>query len=139
MMVICPYFSEKLVKIHNPLLMAFWDNVLLELDYLGMTNKALAEKAGFDASNIGRGIRLGSSPSVETAVRIAKVLNVSVEYLVSGADAKKDYPSDEDDLRLLHKYSKAIKALDVLPEKVRVHIIDMICALEKEYTAVDDK
>ena len=29
--------------------MAFWDNVEKELDYLGMTNKSLAEKCGFDA------------------------------------------------------------------------------------------
>ena len=38
--------------------MGFWDNVVIELDYLGMTNKSLAEKCGFDASNIGRGIKL---------------------------------------------------------------------------------
>ena len=69
--------------------MGFWDNVLIELDYLGMTNKALAEKCGFDASNIGRGIKLGSAPSVETAVKIAKELNVSVEYLVTGYDWSK--------------------------------------------------
>ena len=32
--------------------MGFWDNVKIELDYLGMTNKALAERVGIAASNI---------------------------------------------------------------------------------------
>ena len=59
--------------------MGFWDNVLAELDYRGMTNKTLAEKAGFEASNIGRGIRLKSSPSADTAVKIAKILNKAVK------------------------------------------------------------
>ena len=72
--------------------MGFWDNVIKELDYLGMTNKSLAEKCGFDASNIGRGIRLGSSPSVETAVKIANVLGVSVEFLVDGNESEQKTP-----------------------------------------------
>ena len=62
---------------------SFWDNVAAELEYLGMTNKALAEKVGITASNIGKGQKQGSSPSAETAVKIAKVLGVSVEYLVT--------------------------------------------------------
>ena len=64
--------------------MGFWDNVVEELEYLGMTQKSLAEKAGFDASNVAREIRYKSSPSADTAVKIANVLNVSVEYLVTG-------------------------------------------------------
>lgn len=66
--------------------MGFWNNVLIELDYLGMTNKALAQKAGFAASNIGKGIRMQSSPSADTAVKIANILGVSVEYLVTGKE-----------------------------------------------------
>ena len=64
---------------------SFWDNVAAELEYLGMTNKVLAEKVGITASNIGKGQKQGSSPSAETAVKIAKVLGVSVEYLVTGS------------------------------------------------------
>ena len=101
--------------------MGFWNNVVKELDYLGMTNKSLAEKCGFDASNIGRGIRLGSSPSVETAVKIAKALDVSVEYLVCEKDAEQKTPQS-----LGKKYYKTLTYLDSLPEKQRNSIIHMI-------------
>ena len=101
--------------------MGFWDNVLKELDYLGMTNKSLAEKCGFDASNIGRGIRLGSSPSVETAVKIANALGVSVEYLSGETEADVKTPQ-----ALGKKYYKTLQFLDSLPEKQRNSIIHMI-------------
>jgi len=64
--------------------MSFWENVLAELDCQGINRKTLAEGAGFDVSNIRKGILSGSAPSADTAVRIAKILNVSVEYLVTG-------------------------------------------------------
>lgn len=107
------------------MLMGFWDNVVKELDYLGMTNKFLAEKCGFDASNIGRGIRLGSSPSVETAVKISNVLGVSVEYLVGENDAEQKTPQS-----LGKKYYKTLTYLDSMPEKQRnsiVHMIEEMC------------
>lgn len=118
---------QKLKKSHNDD-MAFWDNVAFELDCLGMTNKALAEQVGITASNIGKGIRLGSSPSAETAVKIAKVLGVSVEYLVNGTDSEKT-SSSQSDTRLspkYHKYAKVLDALISLPEHEREPIIQMI-------------
>lgn len=111
--------------------MAFWDNVLVELDYIGMTNRALAEKCGFDASNIGRGLRLGSSPSVETAVKIAKVLNVSVEYLVTGNDSNLTKSIPDNQLQLLHKYSKTITKLDSLPDSEKKPIMNLIDEMGK--------
>ncbi len=114
--------------------MAFWDNVVIELEYIGMTNRALAEKCGFDASNIGRGVRLGSSPSVETAVRIAKVLNVSVEYLVSGCESNscRSIPDDYEQIHLLHKYSDLLVKLDSLPDCERKPIIRLIDEIGKK-------
>ena len=103
--------------------MGFWENVVSELNYKGLTNKALAEKCGFDASSIGRGIKLGSSPSVETAVKIAKVLDVSVEYL---ADETTKTTDSNSPLNLGRKYYNTLKQLDSLPEKQRNAIIQMI-------------
>lgn len=114
--------------------MGFWDNVLIELDYLGMTNKALAEKCGFDASNIGRGIKLGSAPSVETAVKIAKELNVSVEYLVTGYDSNLLNKQNLNELQLLHKYSSTLKDLDSLPDQAKRPVITMIENLKDEFS-----
>lgn len=67
--------------------MSFWENVDAELSYKGMNRKTLATEANFDLSNIGKGIKLGSCPSADTALRIAKTLGVSVEYLVAGTDS----------------------------------------------------
>ena len=114
--------------------MGFWNNVLIELDYLGMTNKSLAEKCGFDASNIGRGIKLGSAPSVETAVKIAKELNVSVEYLVTGSDSKTLNHQNIDEIQLLHKYSTTLKNLDSLPAQARKPVIKLIDNLKEEFS-----
>lgn len=109
--------------------MGFWDNVEIELDYLGMTNKALAERVGIAASNIGKGIKMGSSPSAETAVKIANVLNVSVEYLVTGKTQNKS--SNEIDLQQYHKYAKTLNELDKIPENLRIPILEMISKVSK--------
>lgn len=103
---------------------SFWDNVAVELEYLGMTNKALAEKVGITASNIGKGQKQGSSPSAETAVKIAKVLGVSVEYLVTGSspsDRNTHGAENEIQSHLLRKYHSLIEKCENLPpEKVRL-------------------
>lgn len=103
---------------------SFWDNVAAELEYLGMTNKALAEKVGITASNIGKGQKQGSSPSAETAVKIAKVLGVSVEYLVTGSQPSEKTShgvENENQIHFLRKYHDLIEKCEKLPqEKVRL-------------------
>lgn len=97
---------------------SFWDNVAVELDYLGMTNKALAEKVGITASNIGKGQKQASCPAADTAIRIAKVLNVSVEYLVTGSDtsSKVDKSQEQaEQIRLYKKYKEIIDFAESLP------------------------
>ena len=118
-----PLFNAKVKKIHNSIDMAFWDNVAIELDYLGMTNKELAEKVGITASNIGKGQRQGSSPSADTAVKIASVLGVTVEYLVTGSNtpSNKNKDQESEQLRLYRKHSEIIKKCEQLsPEKEKL-------------------
>ncbi|MBO4319873.1 MAG: helix-turn-helix transcriptional regulator [Treponema sp.] len=67
----------------------FWRRVDEELDYKGLNRTYLAKECGFSLTNIGQGIKLGSTPSAETAVKIARVLGVSVEYLVTGIEGPK--------------------------------------------------
>lgn len=86
----------------------------------------MAKKAGFDPSNIGRGIRLKSSPSVETAVRIAEILNVSVEYLVTGKDSKLTEFRDSVSINKFKKYAKTLEKLESIPEKSRNSILSLI-------------
>ena len=118
-----PLFNEKEKKIHNSIDMAFWDNVAIELDYLGMTNKELAEKVGITASNIGKGQKQGSSPSADTAVKIASVLGVTVEYLVTGSNTptNKNKDQESEQLRLYRKHAEIIKKCEQLsPEKEKL-------------------
>lgn len=62
-------------------------NDLLELK--DINKKTLAYEAGFDASNISKEIKNGNVPAADTALKIAKILGVSVEYLVTGNDIRR--------------------------------------------------
>lgn len=69
--------------------MSFWKNVENELEYQNISRKDLAKRAGFAVSGISLGITNNSVPYADVAVRIADVLNVSVEYLVTGKNNEK--------------------------------------------------
>ncbi|MBQ9205672.1 MAG: helix-turn-helix transcriptional regulator [Treponema sp.] len=113
--------------------MSFWENVDVELEYLGMNRTALANAAGFSISNIGKGIQKGSSPSADTAVKIAKILGVSVEYLVTGTTPpSRQKEMDFHALRNYHKYAKTIEDLDALPTHEREPIIEMISKMKEK-------
>ena len=68
--------------------MGFRENLKSELQYKGMTVRELAELSGVNKQTIDNYLSTHSSmPSAEAAVKIAKVLDVSVEYLVTGKDS----------------------------------------------------
>lgn len=62
--------------------MNFWERVDSELKYLGKTRKELAAAAGFDAANISFGIKRNSVPYADTALKVARFLGVSLDYLL---------------------------------------------------------
>ena len=64
---------------------SFGDRLREEIEYVGISQRELAEKAGIKkrALDMYVGYR-GSMPAADVAVRIAKALNVTVEYLVTG-------------------------------------------------------
>ena len=68
----------------------FKKNLRSELDYLGITVKELSAKTGIAKGTLDcyLGAR-ASMPPADIAVKIAKALDVSVEYLVSGEETKK--------------------------------------------------
>ena len=61
--------------------MNFWKNVDSELTYLGKTRKELASAVGFDATNISFGIKRNNVPAADTALKVARFLGVSLDYL----------------------------------------------------------
>ena len=68
----------------------FKTNLRSELDFLGLTVKELSQKSGIAKGTLDcyLGVR-ASMPPADIAVKIANVLNVSVEYLVNGQENKK--------------------------------------------------
>lgn len=94
--------------------MAFKDRLREEIEFKGMLVKEVAAAAGISNSTFLSYIDArGVLPNVETAVKIAETLGVSVEYLVTGKDAAR--PSR------LHEIQ---------------NIVDDLLALDKEKIAV---
>ena len=68
--------------------MGFRENLKEELIYQDITVKELAERTGISKHTLDHYLtKNGSRPQVELAVKIARALNVSVEYLVYGETA----------------------------------------------------
>jgi len=71
--------------------MGFRENLKSQLEYSGMLVKELSARSGIKKKTIDSYLGTNCySPSVETAVSIAKALGVSVEFLVTGGDILKD-------------------------------------------------
>ena len=73
------------------LAMDFRSRLREEIEYSGMLYKEVAAKAGITKRTMDSYVGAqGSMPSADIAVRLAQVLGVSVEYLVTGegADSK---------------------------------------------------
>lgn len=113
----------------------FWKRVDEELEYKGKNRTYLANKCQFSLANFNLGVKRGSTPSADTAVKIAAVLGVSVEYLVNGAASPKTTKSQEQaQLRLYRKYRKVIDILESLPapkQESSIKIVEQFKALAK--------
>ncbi len=62
--------------------MNFWKKVDEELSFLGKSRKELANSMGFDAAIISFGIKRNSVPAADTALKVARFLGVSIDYLL---------------------------------------------------------
>ena len=108
--------------------MNFWERVDDLLDRNDINKKTLAFEAGFDASNITKGIKNNNIPSAETAVKIAKVLDVSVEYLVDGTEPAKNpttKQTEQNQLRLYRKYHDLIEKCEKL-DSDKIKLLEQI-------------
>jgi transcriptional regulator with XRE-family HTH domain len=71
--------------------MGFRENLKEQLKFSGMYVKELAELSGVKKKTLDGYLTAHHyTPSVENAVKIAKVLGVSVEYLVTGSENQKN-------------------------------------------------
>lgn len=105
--------------------MGFWANVEAELNYQGISRKELAHRAEISYAGIGLGLERNSMPGADTALRISKALNVSIEYLLSGTDNEcKTLNLSEFDT--FKKYRSLLHDIDNLPSHIREPLCDMI-------------
>ena len=99
--------------------MSFKDNLKDELTYQGILVKELSAKTGIAKRTIDNYLRSNESqPTAENAVKIAKALNVTVEYLVTGKnDNTKQSDSLGIELPLCKKYYRIIKKFETVQEE----------------------
>lgn len=88
--------------------MFFAENVRAELEYQDIQVKELAQKTGISKNTLDKYLSgRKSEPGVENAVKIAKVLGVSVEYLVCNSENQKTKPLiyDKEEQILIREYN----------------------------------
>jgi DNA-binding protein len=111
------YYDKKLIeprRLHQDFVilgtMAFKDRLREEIEYRGWLIKEISAKTGITNSTFLSYIDArGVLPNVESGVKIAKALGVSVEYLVTGERTVQDpkYTAINDIIRDLYQLSSA--------------------------------
>lgn len=101
--------------------MAFWENVDNELKYKNISRKELAAKIGFAVSGISLGIKNGNCPSADVAYKIAKELNVTVEYLVTGNEKENEENKRTREIKRISQEMKQLNSHDIETISMLVH------------------
>lgn len=97
--------------------MDFRDRLREQIDFLGLLDKEVAARAGISKRAIDSYVgSRGCMPSADIAVRIAQVLGVSVEYLITGKNTvpneilstinKKENPTQKEEQKLLRTFTE---------------------------------
>ena len=115
--------------------MGFWQNVEDECEYLGITRKELAEKAGFSVHTISNGIKRDGMPAADLALRISKVLNVPLEKLLGLTETNKtatisESEKQKQDKKLFSQYLPLVKKINQLEEESKKAVFTIIKKLK---------
>ena len=101
--------------------MDFWKRVEEELEFQGKSKKELAILTDIKEQTLHKAFERGSTPSAETALKIAKALNVSIEFLITGKE-----PSEaSENQRLDPQIKQLITKLNHFTPKQKKVIFDM--------------
>ena len=104
--------------------MGFKENLKSELEYQGLKTQELSDKSGVKKRTIDHYlISNPQEPSVTNAFKIAKALNVSVEYLMTGSELHENIPLTKELIDFLNCY------LSLTPRQ-RAVIKDMVAVLQ---------
>ena len=100
----------------------FWKNVKDELDYNLKTQKELASAIGISYNTLQSWITKDRLPDAEQALKIAKQLDTSVEYLVTGKTAEqKGIKQNLQDMlpKLNHLSDENLDLIDVIAGRLK--------------------
>ncbi|MBQ9539212.1 MAG: helix-turn-helix transcriptional regulator [Treponema sp.] len=125
--------------------MGFWQNVEIEREYQDMSRKELASKAGINYASIGIGLERNSIPAADTALRIAKALNTSLEYLLTGTEGGQETSNTADSgesgdghiqalTDMFSRYGTTIRHMDSLPSATREKLISLIDSMAQDFS-----
>lgn len=107
-------------------MISFADRLRAEIEYQGMLQKELAFKAGIKKRALDMYLGSQSSmPPADVAVRLAKVLGVTVEYLVTGEQSETEAPQ-EHDKKITFDFKQVENDLNSLPIKIAYSLVSTI-------------
>ena len=119
---------------------SFWTNVKKLLPYKNLEVKDLAFRAGVSYSTIINGMNTNSMPRADFALKISKILNMSLESLLEGESVHVEGESglnqkdlEKQELALYRKNKMLIDAIESLPTSVRDSAQDLIFKMRKSY------
>lgn len=120
----------------------FWKNVNDELQYQGMNIKTLSQLTGIPYTTITNGRnRADSIPTADVALKISKVLNKSLEWLLGESGVlpnSEQKPLDSEELKLqrelslYHKYERMISFLEKKSVRTQEAFTNLALAISEE-------
>jgi transcriptional regulator with XRE-family HTH domain len=114
--------------------MGFRENLKSELAYKGMLVKELAALSGISRHTLDNYLNVrGHIPSADIAVKIARVLDVSVEYLVTGDDPSHKAVSQTHGNQALLNMLNNVKSLDEQDRHLIYAIVQLFCEQRKKH------
>ncbi len=111
--------------------MGFWQNVVDECEYKGISRKELAFAGNFSVNTISSGLKRNGMPEADLALRIANALDVPLEKLLSmppsnGTIDKSDYIEEKTLFKTYIPYIKKLEAMSQSTRKAIFTIIDSV-------------
>jgi transcriptional regulator with XRE-family HTH domain len=101
---------------------SFSDRLRSEIEYAGLNQKEFAAKAGIKKRALDGYLGVQKSmPPADIAVKMASVLGLSVEYLVTGREVKNSF-----DMARCVQFRDVLDNLAVLPDEIVMPIKTMI-------------
>lgn len=105
----------------------FRDNLKDLIEYKGIVRKELSAQTGISKRTIDTYLDSRAViPNAEVAVKIAKALGTSVEFLVTGEDSVNHEQKIYSDFETYRKYRKIVNELDTLSPELLKSIEAMI-------------